>query len=114
MQNTLPCISQTRPGIGATLAANGVAASDSNIDAISALIYVAHIAAQKTRPQLDTRHLAALACLLHATASIRPIPADAIYQLQIEALICTAAHKLKFAVQPLRESADPVYEMGGH
>lgn len=114
MQNTLPCISQTRPSIGAMLAANGVAASDHNVDAISALIYVAHIAAQKTRKQVDTRHLAALASLLHATASIRPIPTEAIYQLQLETLICTAAHKLKFAVQPLRASADPVYGMGGH
>jgi hypothetical protein len=45
---------------------------------------------------------------------MRPIPAEAIYELQLETLICTAMHKLKFAVPTLRTSAAPVYNMGGH
>lgn len=110
----LPCISPSRPGIGAMLAANGVAASDQNVDAVSTLIYVAHVIAVNGRKKANTGHLAKLATLLHLTASSRPIPADAIYQLQLETLICIAAHQIKFAVPAVRNSAEPVYAMGGH
>lgn len=115
MHTNLPCISASRPGIGAMLAANGAAASEHNIDAISALIYVAHLTGlAATRKKVCTTRLEKFARLLHTTASMRPIPAEAIYELQLETLICTATHKLKFAVPTLRTSAAPVYNMGGH
>ncbi|MCK6435991.1 hypothetical protein [Rivihabitans pingtungensis] len=115
MHTNLPCISASRPGIGAMLSANGVAASEHNIDAISALIYIAHLTGlAATRKKVCTTGLEKFARLLHTTASMRPIPAEAIYELQLETLICTAMHKIKFAVPTLRTSAAPVYNMGGH
>ena len=115
MHTNLPCISASRPGIGAMLAANGVAASEHNIDVISELIYVAHqLGAITAQKKICTPGLEQRSRLLHTAASMGPIPAEAIYQLQLESLICAEAYELTFAAETLRTSAAPVYSMGGH